>query len=110
MVKIMTNLGHTTVEASDGQEAVETVKISINELHQFDVILMDNQMPGMLGTTATRIIRDELRYEGLVLGVTGNAMEDDIADFLAHGADEVVVKPLTREKFVELWEQHSSSV
>jgi len=35
------------------------------------------------------------------VGVTGNALPEDIAHFVAHGADEVVLKPLTRSKLLD---------
>lgn len=55
----------------------------------------------MLGSIATEIIRNELSYPGLLIGVTGNALDEDILDFLNRGADEVIVKPLTKEIFVD---------
>jgi CheY-like chemotaxis protein len=54
----------------------------------------------MLGTTATEIIRKELAYTGIIIGVTGNATAADIDEFLAKGADDVIVKPLTSDNFM----------
>jgi len=34
-------------------------------------------------------------------GVTGNGLPEDIARFVSHGADEVVLKPLTRSKLLD---------
>jgi CheY-like chemotaxis protein len=56
-------------------------------------IVIDNSMPVMNGTVATRTIR-ELGYTGKIFGVTGNGFQSDIDDFLAQGADEVLVKPV----------------
>jgi CheY-like chemotaxis protein len=89
-------LGHATVEACDGQKAVDLVASGMH----FDVILMDNQMPVMTGVEATKIIRSVLGYKGMILGVTGNALEEDLTEFLAAGVSEVVLKPLTKEIFV----------
>jgi len=35
-------------------------------------------------------------------GITGNALPQDIANFLESGADEVIIKPLTKAKLVDL--------
>ena len=50
-------------------------------------------MPNMDGPTATRNIR-EMGYKGIVVGVTGNALEEDRESFLKSGVNEVLVKPL----------------
>lgn len=34
------------------------------------------------------------------VGVTGNALPDEIADFMAHGADEVLTKPITKAALI----------
>ena len=39
-------------------------------------------------------MRSDLRFENLIIGVTGNALDDDVAAFLAAGADMVLAKPL----------------
>ena len=99
MGNLMSSLGHTFQEASDGAEAVEMVRQSVAQAEPFDLILMDNQMPRMMGHEATQVIRTELRYSGMILGVTGNALAEDIRSFIDHGADMVILKPLTEEKF-----------
>ncbi len=40
-------------------------------------------------------------YVCLYVGVTGNALPEDIAHFVAQGADEVVLKPLTKSKLLD---------
>jgi CheY-like chemotaxis protein len=102
IVKLMTGLGHQCIEAENGSAAVSIVRQSLLGGARFDAILMDNQMPVMLGTEATKIIREELGYQGLVLGVTGNVLDDDVKDFIAHGATDVIPKPLTSERFEEV--------
>jgi CheY-like chemotaxis protein len=71
------------------------------QLHScYDVILMDFVMPNMDGPTATKELR-RLGYEGLILGVTGNALPTDIDHFLAHGASKVLLKPFRIKEFNE---------
>ena len=85
-------------EASDGREAVAKVKDLLDARTCYDGILMDSSMPFMGGLQATKMIR-ELGYTGKIFGVTGNAFQSDIDEFEAHGADEVLVKPLSIDKY-----------
>lgn len=95
-IRLMNSLGHSCEEADDGDVAVEMVR----DQRDFDIILMDNQMPRMKGEDATRIIRNELKFQGVIIGVTGNALPEEIAAFKRKGVDEVVVKPMTSAIFV----------
>ena len=45
------------------------------------------------GPTATKAIR-EMGYKGAIIGVTGNVLSSDMSNFLAHGADKVLSKPV----------------
>jgi CheY-like chemotaxis protein len=45
------------------------------------------------GIEATRIIR-ESGFKGCIVAVTGNAMDDDVKEFLDVGADALVAKPM----------------
>jgi signal transduction histidine kinase/CheY-like chemotaxis protein len=60
---------------------------------QIDFILMDNFMPNMCGPVACREMR-RLGFHKPILGLTGHALDDDIATYRAAGADDVLVKPL----------------
>ena len=50
-------------------------------------------MPNMNGSDAVRELR-KLGFTGYIAGVTGNAHNDDITDFLSSGVDSVHRKPL----------------
>ena len=79
--------------ADDGDVAVSRVLEAMGTPNAFDVILMDNQMPRMCGPVAAKTLR-ERGYRGVIVGVTGNALPADIQDYIAHGADEVLGKPV----------------
>jgi len=79
-------------EAGDGLIAVKQVTNSKGK-PEFDLILMDFQMPNMDGPTATNLIRAN-GYTGPIIGVTGNAMKSDIDIFMNSGADKVLIKPV----------------
>ena len=62
-------------------------------------------MPNMNGQTATRKIR-EMGYRGIIIGVTGDVMDDEIQDFKASGANAVLEKPLDMNKFSRIVQEH----
>ena len=99
--KVIGTLGHTCDEADNGVMGVEMIRRAMESGVNYDVILMDNRMPSLKGVDATKIIREELNYKGIILGVTGYDLEEDIKLFLNNGADKVVMKPLTKDKFTE---------
>eukprot|EP01035_Chromulina_nebulosa_P069615 gene69615-biopygen45487 len=53
-----------------------------------DFVLMDFVMIRMHGPDAVRIMREELQYSGPIIGVTGNALPDDIVRFMKSGVNE----------------------
>ena len=81
-------------EAEDGQQAVDMVKESIASGSSYDIITIDYQMPVMDGVTASSNIR-KLDYKGQIIGVTGDALSEDIKYFLSNGANIVLMKPLS---------------
>jgi signal transduction histidine kinase/DNA-binding response OmpR family regulator len=90
--------------ADNGLEAVEAVKNN-----DFDLILMDIQMPEMDGLTATQTIRnlDKLGVDKLpILAMTANAMDTDYQKSLEVGMNDHLTKPIDPEKLrlaLEKW-------
>lgn len=80
-------------EAVNGLEAVEKAREN-----EYDLILMDIQMPEMDGVQAARIIRDELKREVPVVALTANAFRHDIDKYLKAGMVNYVTKPFTEEE------------
>jgi CheY-like chemotaxis protein len=64
---------------------------------------MDSIMPVLSGIEATRKIR-KLGYTGIIMGVTGNVLEEQIADFEMAGASGVLAKPVDLRKAVQMLE------
>ena len=89
------------IEASDGREAVEVVRTILGEGGCLDGIVMDNAMPNLSGTAAAREIR-ELGFKGKIIGVTGNAFEWEVQEFLSSGANEVMIKPIDQVKYASI--------
>jgi len=90
---MLKKMGHGVVIANNGKEAVDL--ICNNE---FDLILMDGQMPVMDGLEATRAIRETERNANTrrvpIIAVTANAMKGDRERFLAAGMDDYISKPI----------------
>ena len=74
--------------AEDGQIAVEKVKEN-----NYDVILMDIQMPVMGGVEATQVIRNALHLDVPIIALTANAVKGDREEFLNAGMDDYISKP-----------------
>mmetsp|Transcript_30754 Transcript_30754/g.42079 ORF Transcript_30754/g.42079 Transcript_30754/m.42079 type:complete len:787 (-) Transcript_30754:184-2544(-) len=83
-------------EADDGVTAIHAVKELAKRGHEFDFILMDFVMLSMHGPEAAKYLRTNLKFGGYIVGITGNALPHDIANFLRNGADEVLIKPINK--------------
>jgi CheY-like chemotaxis protein len=89
---------------ADGKAAVEAVA-----QEDFDLILMDVQMPEVDGLEATRSIRRLGRERGRnipVVGMTAHAMPGDRERCLAAGMDDYVAKPIKPELFYAVVERY----
>ncbi len=80
--------------ANNGQEAVD-----IFEKNDYDLILMDIQMPIMDGIEATKIIRNTEKGKDIpIIAITANAMKEDIEITKNAGMNEHLSKPIDIEK------------
>ena len=73
----------------DGKKAADYVKVN-NSMH---IIFMDNMMPIMSGIESTASIRSS-GFGGLIIGVTGNTLGEEVLAFLDAGADIILGKPV----------------
>lgn len=92
-VRLLESLGHRVTLACDGVEAVDKAAAE-----DFDIILMDMQMPKMDGMDATRKIRAELPQtrQPVIWAMTANVIEDAKPACLAAGMDGFLTKPITK--------------
>lgn len=122
MARLLRTAGHEVLEAEDGVDCLQVMhctvqgpavplsgsnrsgNIGLNTA--VDIILIDENMPNMTGPEATKRLRD-CGYSGLIIGVTGDCYQDQIAHFIQEGANAVLPKPLRleslRAKLHELW-------
>jgi two-component system sensor histidine kinase/response regulator len=96
-LKILTKLGYDAVLAENGLQTIE-----IAALQPFDIILMDVQMPGMDGLEATRIIRQTMEVQPVIIAMTANAMTEDKDECLRTGMDDFLGKPVRLEDIVNM--------
>ena len=98
-LRMLAALGTQAVLAQDGFQVLQAL-----EQETFDLVLMDCQMPGMDGFTATGRIREREQAEGghlPIIAMTANALEGDRSLCLAAGMDDYVSKPINRHS---LWQ------
>lgn len=96
--KMLVKSGANVATASNGQLAIEQLKIKT-----FDAILMDIQMPVLDGYKATNIIRTELGLTNIpIIAITANVMEVDIEQGRKSGMNGHLGKPLDRKKMILL--------
>jgi signal transduction histidine kinase/CheY-like chemotaxis protein len=97
---LLYQVGISPVLVDDGRAAVDAWASQ-----DWDVILMDMQMPVMDGLTATQKIREQEKLTGRsrtpIIALTADAMAHQIAQYRAAGMDEFVSKPIDIGKLIE---------
>ena len=91
--QLLGQVGLDVTIVDDGQAAEEAERDA-----DWDLILMDVQMPRMDGPTATQAIRRREAEQGRartpIIALTANAMVEQVEAYLAAGMDAVVSKPI----------------
>jgi len=94
--ELLRDVGFVVELAENGQIALNKIRSA-----QYDIVLMDMQMPVMDGVTATQEIRKDARFRDLpVVAMTANAMQGDRERCIAAGMNDHVAKPIEPE---DLW-------
>ena len=101
MTLMLDQLGYPLEIARNGKEVVEKVKEQ-----QFDLILMDVQMPIMNGLQATREIRKQLSGSGIwIIGLSANVFDEDQKKAIESGMDDYLPKPIRMPVLAKKLEQ-----
>ncbi|WP_339692585.1 ATP-binding protein [uncultured Pseudoalteromonas sp.] len=77
--------------ANNGAEAVEMALVN-----DYQLIIMDMQMPVMGGLEATQMLR-HAAYDGPIIALTANVMKHDVNTYLQAGCDEALAKPIDKD-------------
>jgi signal transduction histidine kinase/DNA-binding response OmpR family regulator len=101
---ILNKMGYTPQLANNGQEAVDAAN-----QQRYDVILMDMQMPVMDGLEATKVIRETVTKQPVIIALTANAMADDEETCLKAGMDDYISKPVRLEELLSKLEKWHSA-
>lgn len=100
--------GHTVVAVQNGREAVDVI-----EGTDFDLALLDVQMPVMSGLEAARLIRQQEQEAGRrhlpLIALTAFAMSGDSERCLAAGMDRYVPKPINSRQLLAVIGELSTS-
>ena len=99
--RLLEKRGYSIVVVGDGRAALSAL-----EQDEFDIVLMDVQMPDMDGFAATAVIREQERTSGRhtpIVAMTAHALKGDPERCLAEGMDAYISKPIrTDELFLTL--------
>lgn len=98
--ELIKTLGHDSVQAENGQEAVD-----LFEQDEIDLILMDIEMPVMNGLETCEYIRNKMpapKNLVTVVALTAHNPALFFEDFSDAGFDELLTKPYSLDKIIEL--------
>ena len=98
---ILEEVGACVVEAEDGKQAIDCIQQAESVREEFDLIVMDMQMPVMDGYEATRQLRAS-GFDKPIVALTAHAMRGDRKRCIDAGCSDYLTKPLDRRQFVNL--------
>jgi len=99
-IKILSKMGYQAVIAENGKMVLEIVG------HEdFDLILMDVQMPEMDGLEATKMIRLCNDKQPVIIAMTANVMHGDRQACIQAGMDDYISKPVELAALVDMLEK-----
>jgi CheY-like chemotaxis protein len=93
---MLRNAGCRVTAAGNGQEAVDRLRTDA-----YDLVLMDIQMPVLDGYQATRWIREKLKLDLPVIGLSANVYKEEIEQCYQAGMNDYLSKPYTEQSLRE---------
>ena len=98
VVKILKNRGYHTIEAVDGEEALEKAVAE-----RPDLILMDRSLPKIDGYEVTRRLKSQQEFKDIpIVALTAHAMRGDREKALEAGCEGYISKPINVRELPEL--------
>lgn len=94
-LRILSKLGYNADLAENGLEVLEAIQHK-----NYDMILMDVQMPKMDGLEATEAIRKQAIEQPIIIAMTANALQESKDECLNAGMDDYISKPINLEFLV----------
>jgi len=94
---LLKNRGYTVLEANDAE-----IGLRLANDEPPDLILMDIQLPGMDGLTATQLLKDKQHTRNIpIIALTAFAMKGDEQKILEAGCDAYIAKPIRYKDFLK---------
>lgn len=104
MMSQLIKAGHNVDMAENGLEALKAC-----QQKQYDLILMDIQMPQMDGLEATRKIRQQKQtYQPVIIGISAHVMQEHIESAQHAGMDDYLCKPIKERELLAKINQYLS--
>jgi CheY-like chemotaxis protein len=104
ILQILNKLGYAPDCVENGKQAAAAAGSE-----QYDLILMDVQMPEMDGLETTRLIRRDLPVQPVIIALTANAMVGDREECAQAGMNDYISKPIRLEELMWLLEKYSAA-
>jgi CheY-like chemotaxis protein/HPt (histidine-containing phosphotransfer) domain-containing protein len=98
----LNRMGIEPTIATNGLEAIEVASNG-----DFDLVLMDIQMPVLNGIDATKRLR-AIQYKKPIIALTANVMKSDLALYKEAGFDDTLAKPLEKDKFIKVISKYAN--
>lgn len=98
------NWGMNITIAKDGQEAIDLLKKA-----QFDLVLLDIQMPIIDGYGVAKWMREDQRMNTPIVAMTAHTMPTEIHNCMAAGMNDYLPKPLKEEQVISLFNKYIPS-
>lgn len=89
--------------ANNGKEAVDRI---VCAQEQYDIVLMDIQMPVMDGVTATKLLRREHHFVVPIVAMTAGVLSSETQIYLDAGMNDLIPKPIDGEQLIYVIEKH----
>jgi len=103
--KIFQQLNYSITSAKDGEEALDYLSKD-----DYDIVLMDINMPNMDGMTASKKIRElsEDKNQIPIIAISGNSKNYTLEDFKNVGINEYLQKPFDYDELVKIVRKYTS--
>ncbi|MDN3688381.1 PAS domain-containing hybrid sensor histidine kinase/response regulator [Cyclobacterium jeungdonense] len=106
MVMLLVQLGYEPDIAMNGLDAIKCV-----EEVQYHLIFMDNQMPGMNGMDATKVIRSmENGKVVVIVGLSASVFKEDVDLALSNGMNDYLTKPVKIQQIIDTIKKCSRAI
>ncbi len=100
--EILESENMSVVKACTGYEAIDAIK-----KQEFDIVLMDVQMPELDGLETTRLIRTEMKNMHLpIVAMTAHAMYGDREKCIESGMNDYITKPIDQKKLFQVMKKN----